>query len=83
MIKSLNMLIFVFGICLILIGYTHNIKEVCQPKIEYRYIPKNTYNDLLYGNGVVESVWKDMSNDDYMHNYSNIKAHNEFSNSII
>lgn len=83
MIKSLNMLIFIFGISLILIGYTHNIKEVCQPKIEYRFIPKNIYNDILYDNSTMESVWKDMSNDDYMHNYSSIRAANEFNDSII
>ena len=33
--------------------------------------------NLLYDNDVTESVWKDMSNDGYMHNYSNIKAYNE------
>jgi predicted membrane protein len=77
MIKSFNMIIFLFGIILVVIGYTHNIKEECHPKIEYRFIPKDTYENLLYDNDVTESVWKDMSNDDYMHNYSDIKAYNE------
>jgi hypothetical protein len=78
MIKTFNMMIFLFGIVLIVIGYTHNIKEECiMDKIEYRFIPKNTYNDLLYNNEMTEQVWKDMNHDDYMHNYSSIKAYNE------
>jgi len=83
MIRTFNMLLFVFGIILIVIGYTHNIKEECHPRIEYRFIPKNTYDDLLYDNENVEQVWKDMKNDDYMHNYSMIKPYNEYNNSII
>ena len=83
MIKSLNMIIFLFGIILIVIGYTYNIKEECHPKIEYRFIHKNLYDDLIYGNNVTESVWKDMSNDDYMHNYSHIKPHNDYDNQVI
>ena len=47
MIKSFNMIIFLFGIILVVIGYTHNIKEECHPKIEYRFIPKNTYEKLI------------------------------------
>ena len=77
MIKTFNMMIFLFGIVLIVLGYTHNIKEESMPKIEYRFIPKNTYDDLLYDNETTETVWKDMNHDDYMHNYSNIKAYNE------
>ena len=72
MIKTFNMMIFLFGIVLIVIGYTHNIKEECiKDKIEYRFIPKNTYNDLLYNYEMTEQVWKDMNN------YSSIKAYNE------
>ena len=68
MLRVFNMMLFVAGIILITIGYTYNIKAECIPKIEYRYITKNTYDDLLYGNDMVEDVWHDMTNDDYMHN---------------
>lgn len=83
MLKLFNMILFVTGIILITLGYTHNIKSQCIPRIEYRYITKNTYDDLLYGNDMVEDVWKDMSEDDNMHNYTQIKPHNDYNYPII
>jgi hypothetical protein len=61
MLKSLNMVVFLFGIILIVMGYSYNIQEVHHPKIEYRYIHKNLYDDLIYSGGGSEIVWDDMS----------------------
>lgn len=83
MLKSINLMIFLIGIILIVIGYTHNINEQCHPKIEYRYIPKNTYDDLLYDNESTEGIWKDMNHDNYNHTYSSIKPYNDYNNSFI
>jgi len=74
------MIIFVLGIILITIGYTHNIKEVCYPKVEYRYIHKNMYDDLIYNSNLKETIWKDMNQDDFKHTYQAIKPSNEFNN---
>jgi len=62
MLKSLNILIFILGISLIVIGYTHDIKDKCTPRIEYRYIPKNTYHNLLYNDDIHSGFLADMGN---------------------
>jgi hypothetical protein len=81
MIKTLNMFFFIFGIILIVVGYTHNIKEVCHPRIEYRFIPKNTYDDLLYDNDNMETIWKDLragvEGEGVYYNSFNIKPYND------
>ena len=82
MLQITNMLIFVSGIILIVIGYTHNIKEECSPKIEYRFIPKNMYDDLSYNsNEKINDLWDDMTSNT-SHKY-NIKPYNEYDNSPI
>ena len=74
MLKSLNMVVFLFGIILIVIGWCHNIQEEHPPKIEYRYIHKNLYDDLIYEGGGDEVVWKDMSS---------INPYNEYDNPMV
>ena len=43
--KSIILILFMTGAILITIGYMENYKKCPLPKIEYRYIPRNFYEE--------------------------------------
>ena len=50
--KSIVLLIFLIGIILIVIGYTKTTDKCPPPKIEYRFIPRNFYEEQLQPNNI-------------------------------
>lgn len=45
--KSLILLLFIFGLVFLIVGYMENNKKCPLPKIEYRYIPRNFYEEQV------------------------------------
>ena len=43
--KSISLLLLIIGILFIIIGYNERISKCPSPKIEYRYIPRNFYEE--------------------------------------
>ena len=43
--RSLSLLFLIIGIIFIVIGYNERISKCPSPKIEYRYIPRNFYEE--------------------------------------
>ena len=43
--KSVSLLLLIIGITFIFIGYNERISNCPLPKIEYRYIPRNFYEE--------------------------------------
>lgn len=45
--KSLILLLFITGLVFVIIGYMETYKKCPLPKIEYRYIPRNFYEEQV------------------------------------
>lgn len=59
--KSLSVLFLIFGLIMVISGYYKN-KQMCPPtKIEYRYIPRNFYEEQNSENNLSEA-FSDMFN---------------------
>ena len=43
--KSIILILLILGLLLMVKGYTENYKNCPLPKIEYRYIPRNFYEE--------------------------------------
>lgn len=80
--RSVSLLILIIGLLLIVIGYMEQKQYCGEPKVEYRYIPrnfyeeqnaeidlKNMYNNMFNGN----SVWNK-----YPHGNNIEKKNSEF-----
>jgi len=59
--KSFILILFIIGLCLMILGYTENYKNCPLPKIEYRYIPRNFYEEQITDNNL-KSLYSDMFN---------------------
>ena len=59
--KSISFLFLILGVIFLISGY-HRNKQICPPtKIEYRYIPRNFYEEQNSENNLSE-VYSDMFN---------------------
>lgn len=88
--KSIVLLMFLTGIILIVIGYTKTNDKCPPPKIEYRFIPRNLYQQQLEPSNIT-SQFNDMfekqsPNDSYQDNLikktDKIDEYNSFFNVI-
>ena len=69
--KSLILILFIVGLVLVVIGYTENYKKCELPKVEYRYIPRNFYEEQVTEHNL-KNVYSDMFNkSDTWHTYAN------------
>ena len=69
--KSLILIIFIVGLVFVVIGYTENYKKCPLPKIEYRYIPRNFYEEQVTEHNL-KNMYSDMFNKpDTWQNYAN------------
>tara|TARA_B100000925_G_scaffold26247_2_gene17661 strand:+ start:3853 stop:4155 length:303 start_codon:yes stop_codon:yes gene_type:complete len=59
--KSLILLLFIAGLMFIIIGYMENYKNCPLPKIEYRYIPRNFYEEQIEQQNL-KNTYSDMFN---------------------
>lgn len=88
--KSIVLLMFLTGIILMVIGYTKTNDDCPPPKIEYRFIPRDFYQQQLEPNNIT-SQFNDMfekqsPNDSYQYNLikktDKIDKYNSFFNVI-
>ena len=59
--KSIILILLIIGLLLMVKGYTENYKNCPLPKIEYRYIPRNFYEEQITENNL-KSLYSDMFN---------------------
>ena len=59
--KSLILLLFIAGLMFIIIGYMENYKNCPLPKTEYRYIPRNFYEEQIEQQNL-KNTYSDMFN---------------------
>ncbi len=59
--KSFILILFIIGLCLMILGYTENYKNCPLPKIEYRYIPRNFYEEQIADSNL-KNLYSDMFN---------------------
>ena len=59
--KSIILILLIVGLMLMVKGYTENYKNCPLPKIEYRYIPRNFYEEQITENNL-KSLYSDMFN---------------------
>ena len=59
--KSLILIFFIIGIVLITKGYMENHSKCPLPLIEYRYIPRNFYEEQITENNL-KNMYSDMFN---------------------
>jgi hypothetical protein len=59
--KSIILILLLLGIILMVKGYAENYKNCPLPKIEYRYIPRNFYEEQITENNL-KSLYSDMFN---------------------
>ena len=59
--KSIILILLIVGLLLMVKGYTENYKNCPLPKIEYRYIPRNFYEEQITENNL-KSLYSDMFN---------------------
>ena len=50
--KTIVLFLFIIGIVMIVVGYTREVSKVENTKIEYRYIPRNQYEDQMQSDSV-------------------------------
>tara|TARA_Y100000385_G_C13104576_1_gene646721 strand:+ start:1256 stop:1552 length:297 start_codon:yes stop_codon:yes gene_type:complete len=59
--KSIILILLITGFLLMMKGYTESYKQCPLPKIEYRYIPRNFYEEQITENNL-KSLYSDMFN---------------------
>lgn len=59
--KSIILILFMLGTILMTIGYMENYKKCPLPKIEYRYIPRNFYEEQITEHNL-RNTYSDMFN---------------------
>ena len=59
--KSIVVLVLIIGIASIVYGYTKSFQKCPKKEIEYRYIPRNIYNEQL-GETNLGELFYDMFN---------------------
>ena len=62
--KSIAFLLFFFGVIAITVGYINTMNRINKTftKIEYRYLPRNTYISQVEGNNDVKQLFDSMFN---------------------
>lgn len=62
--KSIAFLLFFFGVLAITVGYINTTNRINKTftKIEYRYLPRNTYISQVEGNNDVKQLFGSMFN---------------------
>tara|TARA_B100001989_G_scaffold209689_1_gene158813 strand:+ start:475 stop:729 length:255 start_codon:yes stop_codon:yes gene_type:complete len=59
--KSIILILFIIGSIFVITGYMENYKKCPLPKIEYRYIPRNFYEEQISETNV-KNIYSDMFN---------------------
>lgn len=59
--KSFILILFIVGSIFLTIGYMENYKKCPLPKIEYRYIPRNFYEEQITDSNL-KNLYSDMFN---------------------
>lgn len=59
--KSLILILFIVGLILVVVGYTENYKKCDIPKVEYRFIPRNFYEEQVTEHNL-KNMYSDMFN---------------------
>ena len=57
--KALVLFLFIVGIVMIVMGYTREVSKNENTKIEYRYIPRNQYEEQMQSTNVT-SIFSNM-----------------------
>lgn len=57
--KTIVLFLFIVGIVMIVIGYTREVSKNENVKIEYRYIPRNQYEEQMQSTNV-SSIFSNM-----------------------
>lgn len=58
--KTLVLFLFIIGIIMVVMGYTKEISKNENIKIEYRYIPRNQYEEQMSVENNVSSIFSNM-----------------------